>query len=155
MKKLICLVPLALAACGGSAPEDRFPAYHAGSAKGAPVTLRQTPPPSDIVRPFSNSTQAYRQATERALGYSGPAEVYSLRVADRDFQMRIVDISGVTVAVLDQPGIPLTFRSEPDLSAEAQAVVATATGCVTPGGVARKSYPNGAHSAYAVPLDCG
>ncbi len=153
MKKLMLLVPLALAACG-PAKEDRFPAYHEGAAEKEPVTLRQTPPDSDLVRPFSNTVGAYPLATDRAFDYSGPAEVYRLRVAGRDFQMRIVDIQGVTVAVLDQPGIPLTFRSEPDLSPDVLAAVRDATGCATPGGVARKSYPNDAHSAYAVPLNC-
>ena len=154
MKKLMCLVPLTLAACGVTV-EDRFPAYHEGAVDKEPVTLRQTPPDTDLVRPFPNATGTYLHATDRAFDYSGPAKVYSLRVAGRDFQMRIVDIQGVTVAVLDQPGVPLTFRSEPDLSAEVQAAVASATGCGTPGGVERRSYPNGAHSRYAVPLTCG
>ena len=165
MKKLICLVPLVLTACG-PAPEDRFPPYHTAALDEAPVTLRQTPQGSDLIRPYTSvetvetrqaridMQRALHEAAERAFGYSGPADVLGLLVGDREFQMRIVDVDGIAVAVLDQPGIPLTFRNEPDLSREVQAVVGLATGCITPGGVARKSYPNGAHSRYAVPLDC-
>jgi len=73
MKKLICLVPLALAACGGSAPEDRFPGYNETVVEKAPVTLRQSPPSADIVRPYSTTSADLRQAADQAFGYSGPA----------------------------------------------------------------------------------